>query len=142
MVGTGMCFIPLNTLAYAFLPKEQNNYATGLYNLLRNEGGSVGTSMAITLLARRQQFHLDRLGAHLNILSRNTMDVWHSLTHHFQSITSSLKDAQMMAWAQIEQMLQRQAQALSYYDIFWFFSLLVFALLPLVWFMKPARAER
>ncbi len=34
MVGAGICFAPMNTAAYAYLPREQNNYATGLYNLL------------------------------------------------------------------------------------------------------------
>ena len=46
----GPLILGLNTTAYTYLPKEQNNYATGLYNLLRNEGGSVGTSLAVTLL--------------------------------------------------------------------------------------------
>ncbi len=53
-------FVPINTAAYAFLPREKNNAASGLMNLARNIGGSVGISFVTTMLARRQQFHLDR----------------------------------------------------------------------------------
>jgi DHA2 family multidrug resistance protein len=142
MVGAGMCFAPLNTTAYTYLPKEQNNYATGLYNLLRNEGGSVGTSLAVTLLARREQFHALRLGEHINTLNRVTMEYWQQMTQYFQATTSSLKHAQMMGWAAINQQLQRQAAALSYYDVFYVFSLLALALIPLLFVMRPAVAAK
>ncbi len=142
MVGAGMCFAPLNTTAYTYLPKEQNNYATGLYNLLRNEGGSVGTSLAVTLLARREQFHVLRLGEHVNTLNRVTMDYWQQMTQYFQTTTSGLQTAQLRGWATIKQLLQQQAAALSYYDVFFVFSLLALALIPLLLIMRPAIAAK
>ena len=137
-----MCFAPLNTTAYTYLPREQNNYATGLYNLLRNEGGSVGTSLAVTLLARREQFHVLRLGEHVNTLNRVTTDYWQQLTHYFQTYTSSLRTAQLRGWAAINQLLQQQAAALAYYDVFFVFSLLALALIPLLLIMRPAVAAK
>ena len=56
-------FVPINTAAYAFLPREKNNAASGLMNLARNIGGSVGISVVTTMLDRRTQIHLNDLPA-------------------------------------------------------------------------------
>jgi DHA2 family multidrug resistance protein len=142
MVGSGICFAPLNTTAYAYIPKEQNNYATGLYNLLRNEGGSVGTSLAITLIARREQFHLARLGEHISPFRPAAVAAWQAATAYFRTHTSSLTHAQLMGWALIDQERQQQAAALAYYDVFWVFSLLGLCLIPMLLLMRRARAQK
>src|ERR1700693_108100 len=54
-VGMAFLFVPINTAAYAFLPREKNNAASGLMNLARNMGGSVGISVVTTLLVRGSQ---------------------------------------------------------------------------------------
>ena len=54
--GLAFLFVPINTLAFAFVPKEKTNYATGIINLARNIGGSCGIAMVSTMLARRAQF--------------------------------------------------------------------------------------
>ncbi len=61
MLGVGFLFVPLNNAAYLYLPKNQINNATGLFNMLRNEGGSLGIAIAATMLERRGQFHQLRL---------------------------------------------------------------------------------
>jgi len=57
MTGIAFLFVPINTAAFAFVPKEKVNNCTGLINLARNIGGSAGIATATTILARRQQFH-------------------------------------------------------------------------------------
>ena len=52
-----LIFIALSTMSFATLRREQMGGATGIYNLMRNLGGSIGISMATTLLARRAQVH-------------------------------------------------------------------------------------
>ena len=56
-----MIFAPLNVAAFKYTPRHLRGAAVGLFALLRNEGGSVGTSMAQTIQERREQFHLSRL---------------------------------------------------------------------------------
>src|ERR1700751_5278807 len=46
IVGVSVCFAPLNVAAYLYTPKELRGAAVGLLSLLRNEGGSVGTSLS------------------------------------------------------------------------------------------------
>ena len=65
-VGMAFLFVPINTAAYAFLPREKNNAASGLMNLARNIGGSVGISVVTTMLDRRAQVHLNDLASNLS----------------------------------------------------------------------------
>ncbi len=64
--GAGMVFVPLATTSMAGLPNEEIGNAAGLFNLLRNVGGSIGISIVNTVVARHEQVHHVRLGAHLN----------------------------------------------------------------------------
>src|SRR6202451_2433026 len=63
-VGMAFLFVPINTAAYAFLPRNKNNAASGLMNLARNMGGSVGISLVTTLFERRTQLHPTNLAEH------------------------------------------------------------------------------
>ena len=58
-------FIPLSTAAMSHLAREKMGNATSIFNLMRNIGGSVGIAVMTTLLARRQQFHRNRLVEHI-----------------------------------------------------------------------------
>ncbi len=60
-MGLAFLFVPINTAAYSGLPRDKNNAASGLMNLARNIGGSVGISFVTTGLARRAQVHQVRL---------------------------------------------------------------------------------
>ncbi|MGA7908141.1 MAG: DHA2 family efflux MFS transporter permease subunit, partial [Candidatus Sulfotelmatobacter sp.] len=64
--GMAFLFVPINTAAYAFLPRDKNNAASGLMNLARNIGGSVGISVVTTMLDRRTQVHRNFLASHLS----------------------------------------------------------------------------
>ena len=64
--GLSMIFAPLNVAAFKYIPRHLRGAAVGLFALLRNEGGSVGTSMAQTIQERREQFHTSRVGEFLD----------------------------------------------------------------------------
>src|SRR5262249_31643628 len=67
--GLSLLFAPLNVAAFLYIPPQLRPAAVGLLALLRNEGGSVGTSMAQTIQERREQFHVLRLNEKLDPLS-------------------------------------------------------------------------
>ena len=69
IAGLSMLFAPLNVAAFIYLPKEIRGAAVGLLALLRNEGGSVGTSVAQIIQERREQFHTLRLNENLDTLN-------------------------------------------------------------------------
>src|SRR6185312_2980208 len=64
--GLSMIFAPLNVAAFKYTPQHLRGAAVGLFALLRNEGASVGTSMAQTVHLRRLQFHVSRTGEFLD----------------------------------------------------------------------------
>ena len=51
--GLAFLFIPINVSAFAYVPREQTNMGTGIINLARNIGASVGIASVTTLLERR-----------------------------------------------------------------------------------------
>ncbi len=55
-------------MAFYFISKEKTNNATGIINLARNVGGSVGIAMVATMLSRSAQVHQAYLTAHANPL--------------------------------------------------------------------------
>jgi DHA2 family multidrug resistance protein len=60
-ISLAFLFVPLNTIAFRGIPATKTNDASALINLARNFGGSIGISVAATLLTRRAQFHQSRL---------------------------------------------------------------------------------
>ena len=70
-------FIPTTAAAYYGMSKQKNNAIAGLVNFVRNIGASVGTSAVTTVLARRDQFHQERVGSHItagNAVLGDTLD--------------------------------------------------------------------
>ncbi|MEJ2070807.1 MAG: DHA2 family efflux MFS transporter permease subunit, partial [Syntrophobacterales bacterium] len=68
-IGLGTTFVSLTTLTMSRISQEKMGNATGIFNLMRNLGGSFGIATATTLLYRRAQFHQTRLVEHLTPLN-------------------------------------------------------------------------
>ena len=68
ILGLGILFAPLNVAAYLYVPLTLRGAAVGLFALLRNEGGSFGTSIGQTITERREIFHALRLNENLDRL--------------------------------------------------------------------------
>jgi MFS transporter, DHA2 family, multidrug resistance protein len=135
--GLAFLFVPINTAAYAFVPPNKNNAASGLINLARNIGGSVGISAVTTLLARRTQFHQLRLTENATPLNPTFNQAVTSATHVFGPGGNGNGP-----YAQLMRGLQRQANTLSYIDCFWAMGIAFGVLVPLVFFMKKAKPGR
>ncbi len=138
-LGMAFLFVPISTVAFAYIPKARTNYATGLFNLARNIGGSVGIAMVTTLLARRAQFHQHRLVDHLTPLDPAYRQ---SLTGAAQLLVgrgASPPDAAAQAHGLIYGTMLRQAGMQSFLDAFWIMGVLFLAVLPLVFLMRKTR---
>src|SRR5208282_2024529 len=82
----GFVFVPLVTMAMGKLNNQQLGNAAGLYNLLRNVGGSIGISVVNTLLVRREQVHQSELTHSLSPgdpeLQRRLQSITHAMAAH------------------------------------------------------------
>src|SRR6202158_1234014 len=137
--GMAFLFVPINTAAYAFLPREKNNAASGLMNLARNIGGSVGISIVTTMLDRRQQYHLSRMSSHLTAGSPQVQSMLQGTTRALESRGFSPSDAMHKAYALLQGNFFRQATMLAYIDNFWLLGVAILAMVPLVFLMKRPR---
>jgi MFS transporter, DHA2 family, multidrug resistance protein len=137
--GLAFIFVPINTVAYAFLPREKNNAASGLINLSRNIGGSVGISFVTTLLARRAQFHQTVLVTHLSNYNWHFVGTVQTLAHGFVAAGSGTWMATRQAYGAIGAMVAQQASLLAFIDNFHMLGLICLGLIPLVFLMKKAQ---
>ena len=142
MAGVGMLFVPLNNAAYLYLPGTRSTTRPGLFNMLRNEGGSLGIAIVTVLSDRRSQFHQLRLAEHVTPLNP-AVDRW---TDYFAQtrmvrggVTRAVAEQQGMGM--LSQMVRDQARVMAYLDAFWVFAIMALAALPLVLLMKRSVAQ-
>src|SRR6201997_480228 len=138
-VGMAFLFVPINTAAYAFLPRDKNNAASGLMNLARNIGGSVGISVVTTMLDRRGQTHLNDLSWNLSASNPAFQNMMQGATRAMQAHGASQAGATQQAYALIQATVQRQATMLSYIDCFWFLGVAIMLMIPAVFLMRKSK---
>jgi DHA2 family multidrug resistance protein len=142
IIGLSMVFAPLNVAAFKYTPRHLRAAAVGLFALLRNEGGSVGTSIAQTVQERREQFHLARVGEFLDPLNPVVNSFSEQGRAFFLQQTGDPAGSQQMTWQALADLRQQQAASLAYFDVFWLFAILGVALVFLVPLMKRSVAEK
>lgn len=142
IAGLAVCFAPANVAAYLYTPKELRGAAVGLLSLLRNEGGSAGTSLGQTFHERRDQFHSLRLGEYLDPFNAAAQSFIGQAKAFFHQQTADPVASQQLAWQGLEHLRQQQASALAYFDTFWIFAALTLALVFVVLLMKRSVAEK
>ncbi len=142
IAGLSMIFAPLNVAAFQHIPRELRGAAVGLLALLRNEGGSVGTSVAKTIIDRREQFHTLRLGENLDALNPAANSYIAQAQIDFLQQTGDPIAAQQMAWQSLANLRHQQASALAYFDSFLISAIVAATLAFLVLTMKRSVAEK
>ena len=140
--GLAFLFIPINTVAYAFVPRNKNNAASGLINLARNVGGSVGISAVTTLLVRRQQFHQERLTEGLTAMNSTFSAAAGRAGQTIGGAAAHGTQPSLAAYSLILRNAQRQAATLSYIDCFWLLGCIFGCMVPLIFFMKKVKPGR
>jgi DHA2 family multidrug resistance protein len=142
IAGLSMIFAPLNVAAFLYIPQELRGAAVGLLALLRNEGGSVGTSVAQTILERREQFHTLRLNENLDTLNPAVTQVFVQGREFFLQHFGDAAAAQKMALQALQNVRDQQATSLAYFDIFWSSAAISVGLVLLVLLMRRSKAVK
>ncbi|HEY6768987.1 MAG TPA: DHA2 family efflux MFS transporter permease subunit [Candidatus Sulfotelmatobacter sp.] len=138
-IGMAFLFVPINTAAYAFLPREKNNAASGLMNLARNIGGSVGISVVTTLLDRRAQVHLTDLSARLSSANPALRSTLAGASQAMRAHGASAAGATQQAYALVQSVVGRQATMLAYLDCFRVLGISILCMIPVVFLMKKSK---
>jgi DHA2 family multidrug resistance protein len=143
VIGLPLIFIPISTLNYVGVPSNKMNQISSLSNFARNLGGSAGTALLTTFLARNSQVNQVTLAAHVvkdSVPYRIYMD---NMTSMLMKGGMSAAAAAQMAVGQAYQQMLLQASMLSYRNAFAILSFTVFVLSPLPFIMRlpPKRSK-
>ena len=134
----GFIFVPLTTMAMGTLSNEHMGNASGVFNLMRNTGGSLGIAAMTTMLSRGGQIHQAALVQNINPYNP-------VLQERIQQITGSMPGAgsaeTQQAYAAIYGMVARQAMVLSYIDNFRALAFLCFLCVPAVFLFKRVKRK-
>jgi DHA2 family multidrug resistance protein len=141
-LGLPFLFVPLTKAAYVGVKPEENNQASALMNVSRNMGGTIGIALVQAMLAQRSQIHQAQYVETLNPLNPNYVSRLHGMSQSLIAHGMSQIDATHAAIALLYRSLQQQASMLSYVDVFHTLMWIMFAVLPLVFFMqKPDKSD-
>jgi MFS transporter, DHA2 family, multidrug resistance protein len=140
--GSGCIFVPLATTSMAFLKNEEIGNASGLYNLLRNIGGSIGISVVNTIVSRHEQVHRNELVASLAPGRITVQGTIQGMQAYLSSQGASSTTALQRSYGLINQALTGQARLWSYVDDFRYMALACFACVPIVFALKKAVAKK
>jgi len=136
-LAMGFIFVPLTVTSMGALPNEQMGNAAGVYNLMRNIGGSIGIAMATTLVARGTQAHQATMVGHMSPYRpefQQSLQSTSGMLSHYVDPASALQQAYGLLYGT----LQQQANLLAYCDTFRLLALLCVICVPLVLvFSKP-----
>ncbi|HEY3152239.1 MAG TPA: DHA2 family efflux MFS transporter permease subunit, partial [Candidatus Binatia bacterium] len=142
IMGLSTIFAPLNVAAFINIPPQLRGAAVGLLALLRNEGGSVGTSLAQTIQQRRDQFHSLRLGENLDPLNPAVTSYVDQAQRVFLQQSGDPVAANQAALQSLANLREQQSSSLAYFDVFFIIAVVAVSLIVLVFFMKRSVAVK
>jgi DHA2 family multidrug resistance protein len=144
VIGLPFIFIPISTLNYVGVPATKTNQISSLSNFARNLGGSAGTALLTTYIARGSQIHQAALAA--NVVPGSVA---------YQLFMDRVKEilikggmppaaAGRAAVGEAYRIMLRQAMMLSYKNAFMILSCAVVVLSPLPFLMRlpPKRVAK
>jgi DHA2 family multidrug resistance protein len=139
-LAMGFIFVPMTTTTMGTLANRQMSNASGIYNLMRNTGGSIGISIATTVLARLAQSHQNTLVGHIDPYNPVFQQRFHQLLHGFGSSAGGPGAAQQ-AYGAIYGMVLRQSTLLAFVDNFRILGYVCLLCIPLVFVFRKVTAR-
>ncbi|OCQ90088.1 EmrB/QacA family drug resistance transporter [Nostoc sp. MBR 210] len=139
-MGQPLIMVPLTSIATAGLNPKDAGSASGLFNMMRNMGGSIGIAVLATLLTNREQFHSNRLGDAVSLYNPETQQRIDQMTQYFISRGADLSTAQNQAIASISNVVRREAFVMAFNDCFYFIGLALLLSGIAILFIKKVKA--
>jgi DHA2 family multidrug resistance protein len=115
--------------------------ATSLFNLMRNIGGSIGIAMVTTVLARKQQVHVNQLAENVTNFNASARQMLSAVQQGLMAQGSDAATAARQAQAAVWGMVQQHAAMMSYNDVFFLLAVLFAVMLPLIILMRRPKHQ-
>jgi len=137
-IAISFIFVPLTTITMSQLGQQQLGNASGLYNLTRNLGGSIGIAFVTTMLARGAQVHQSLMVSHLTpydpAFREQLATAKQALALHTDPATATTQ-----AYGALYGVLDQQAHLWAFVDNFYIFGLLALAGLPALLLLQKVK---
>jgi DHA2 family multidrug resistance protein len=138
--GLALLFVPLTTVSMATIEPHRMGYATSLFNLMRNIGGSVGIALTGTYLQRHRQAVGTQLGEHITIYDPATQSMFEQVRAGLIAAGNDAVTATERTYAVLHGMLMTQASIVSFVTLFRVLGVIFLLMIPLVVLMRrPAK---
>jgi DHA2 family multidrug resistance protein len=118
-LGQALVLTPLSAVAMVGITADEAGAASGLFNMLRNLGGAIGTAAIETFFTKREQYHSFVINAHVSQLEPATRTRLDSLQQYFMA--HGFPDpagAMHRAVVAVGQIIRAQATVMGYADCF------------------------
>ncbi|HEY5080017.1 MAG TPA: DHA2 family efflux MFS transporter permease subunit [Opitutaceae bacterium] len=140
-LGQPFILVPVSAIATAGLPASRAAGASGLFNMTRNLGGSVGIALLSALLTVRERFHSNRIGeavSQYNPLARERIS---ALTQSFVASGSDAYTAGRQAVASLDAALRREATLMAFNDCFRVLGIVLLCAMAAAFLCRPTKAQ-
>jgi DHA2 family multidrug resistance protein len=138
-LGIGLVMVPLMALAVGTLPKERIGNGSGIFNLMRNLGGSMGISFITTLVARWTQINSAVLSADVTPFGEASNRMLDGLRDALASGGGDVYTAMQRSYAEVFGLVQRQAGMLAFIRTFEILGIMFIFSIPLILLMKKPK---
>lgn len=139
-LGQPLIMLTLSNFAMQGIAPGERASASGLYNMTRNLGGSIGIALLATALTSREHFHSARLGEAISSYSAATQLRLDQLTQSFVSHGIDPAQAVSQARQTIDSLVRREAYVMAYNDSFWIIGLTLLSGIGVLWFADKVKA--
>jgi DHA2 family multidrug resistance protein len=142
-IGQAFVLTPLSAITMVGIAAADAGAASGLFNMLRNLGGAVGTAAIETFFTKREQYHSFVINAHVSALEPATQTRLASMQHYFMAHgLPDPADAMHRAIVSVGIAIREQATLMGYADSFGLLgATLVLAIVSVAILKKGASAS-
>lgn len=136
-IGQAVVMAPLTLIALYGLPKELSGQASGLFNMMRNIGGAVGTAMLATIITKRTDYHANIIGESATSTNPTALEMLKQMQAYFlERATTDADLAYRKAQVLLGQIVEKQALIMGYSDAFFVMGILLLIAIVAVAFTR------
>ena len=142
-LGQAIVMTPISAIAMVGIGPAEAGAASGLFNMMRNLGGAIGTAAVETFFTKREQFHSAIINEHVSLVEPATRNRLADLQQYFMS--HGFPDpagAMHRAIIAVGQTIRAQATIMGYADAFGLLgAVLILAIVPVALLKKGAASS-
>jgi len=139
-IGQPFILVPVSALATAGLPASKTAGASGLFNMMRNLGGSIGIALLSALLTVRERLHSNRLGEAVSEYNPLTQERLSAVTQKFADAGSDAYTAGHQAISAIDAVVRREATLMAFNDCFYLLGFVLIGATLAAFLSRPVKA--